>query len=80
MVRKGLNSLIILRVWIIWKHCNQCIFDGGNPNMVEALTLAGEKRQQWVMVIVLDIRFVLSVLFFYRFSPFCYGRKCNSLT
>jgi dolichyl-phosphate-mannose--protein O-mannosyl transferase len=48
--------------------------------MVEALTLAGEKRQQWVMVIVLDIRFVLSVLFFYHFSPFCYGRKCNSLT
>jgi hypothetical protein len=26
--RKGLNSLIILVIWFLWKHRNACVFDG----------------------------------------------------
>ena len=26
--KKGLNSIIILRAWTFWKHCNRCDFDG----------------------------------------------------
>ncbi|XP_066333406.1 uncharacterized protein [Miscanthus floridulus] len=30
--RKGLNSLIILVAWEIWKHRNSCVFEGVLPN------------------------------------------------
>jgi hypothetical protein len=42
-------TLIILRVWIIWNHGNKCVFDDDNPNMVEALILAGEELWHWTM-------------------------------
>jgi hypothetical protein len=29
--RKGLNSLIILVAWEIWKHRNACVFEGVVP-------------------------------------------------
>jgi hypothetical protein len=45
LTRKGLNSLIILGAWVIWKHRNRCVFDGASPNMVEALILLGEERR-----------------------------------
>jgi hypothetical protein len=48
LTQKGLNSIIILRAWTIWNHLNRCVFDGANPNMVEALILAGDERRQWI--------------------------------
>jgi hypothetical protein len=47
LVRKGLNSHIIFGAWIIWKHRNNCVFDGASPNTVKALILAGEEHQLW---------------------------------
>lgn len=32
--KKGLNSVIILVVWSIWKHRNRCVFDGLQPNLL----------------------------------------------
>lgn len=29
-VKKGVNSIIILGAWLIWKHRNVCVFDGGS--------------------------------------------------
>jgi hypothetical protein len=26
--KKGLNSMIVLGTWILWKHRNRCVFDG----------------------------------------------------
>jgi hypothetical protein len=31
--RKGLNSLIILVAWEIWKHRNSCVFDNKRPSI-----------------------------------------------
>jgi hypothetical protein len=31
--KKGLNSLIILGAWILWKHRNGCVFDGSAPSI-----------------------------------------------
>ena len=28
-VQKGVNSIIILAAWLVWKHRNVCVFDGG---------------------------------------------------
>jgi hypothetical protein len=30
-IRKGLNSLIILVAWELWKHRNACVFEGASP-------------------------------------------------
>jgi hypothetical protein len=35
MLRRGLNSLIILGAWVIWRHRNNCVFDGVSPNLFE---------------------------------------------
>ena len=32
-VKKGLNSLIILVAWEIWKHWNNCVFEGYSPSV-----------------------------------------------
>ena len=33
-IRKGLNSIIILGTWSIWKHRNHCVFDAILPNLI----------------------------------------------
>uniref|UniRef100_A0A0A9C7Z3 Uncharacterized protein n=1 Tax=Arundo donax TaxID=35708 RepID=A0A0A9C7Z3_ARUDO len=46
---QGLNSLVVLGAWFLWKHRNQCIFDGASPNVAEVLRLASEEMQIWGM-------------------------------
>jgi hypothetical protein len=45
--QKGLNSLIILGAWTIWKHRNDCVFDGAAPRLSTALNLAREEALLW---------------------------------
>jgi hypothetical protein len=45
--KKGLNSLLILGAWTLWKHCNRCVFDGASPNLAAALSQAEEERVVW---------------------------------
>jgi hypothetical protein len=44
VARVGLNSLIILRVWTLWKHHNGCIFDKKWPSMEVSLESADYER------------------------------------
>jgi hypothetical protein len=46
-VKKGLNSLIILGAWSIWRHRNDCVFNGIVPNVNVALRLAREEAFCW---------------------------------
>ena len=39
---KGLNSIIILGAWNLWKHRNRCMFDGASPNLMTTLINAKE--------------------------------------
>jgi hypothetical protein len=45
--RKGINSLIILGAWCIWKHRNRCVFDGINPSAAAILNLARDEAHMW---------------------------------
>ena len=47
MVRKGINSLIILGTWTLWTHRNRCVFDGAAQSVAGALAVAEDDRRSW---------------------------------
>jgi exonuclease III len=46
-LRKGVNSLIILGAWSIWRHRNDCVFNGSSPSVAAVLALASVEGQWW---------------------------------
>ncbi|GJN03142.1 hypothetical protein PR202_ga20551 [Eleusine coracana subsp. coracana] len=48
--RRGLNSLIILGAWSIWRHRNYYVFNGASPSIGRALVLVGAEACLWSMV------------------------------
>jgi len=48
-MRKGLNSLIILGSWTIWRHRNDCVFNGATPSIAAALVMAKDEAHLWSM-------------------------------
>jgi hypothetical protein len=58
--RKGLNSMIILGAWILWKDCNRCVFDGAAPSLVAALSQPDDERSAWEMAGAKGISFLMA--------------------
>ena len=61
--RKGVNTLIILGAWIIWKHRNACVFEGASSlNMIwselknehSLCCMAGAKKLQGLGLALAD--------------------------
>jgi hypothetical protein len=48
-VRKGFNSLVVLGVWVIWKHMNLCVFNGSTPSVPTTLQMAREEALLWTV-------------------------------
>jgi hypothetical protein len=48
-VQRGFNSLVILGVWVIWKHRKHCVFRGASPSVAAALLAAREVALLWTM-------------------------------
>lgn len=61
-VRKGLNSIIVLGAWIIWKHHNRCVFDGASLNMAAAFLLAKEELFNWSLARARGISHLLALV------------------
>jgi hypothetical protein len=62
MVRKRLNSLIILGAWKIWKHRNRCVFDGAAPSLAIYLAQAEDERRIWELIGAKSISFLVAQL------------------
>lgn len=45
--RKGLNTLIQLTAWFLWKHRNRCVFDGESPNAQHLFSDIQKEAHQW---------------------------------
>lgn len=46
-VRHGLNSLVILSAWLLWKHRNNCVFNGATPCVSRVLHQARDEARLW---------------------------------
>jgi len=47
--RRGVNSLIILGAWIIWKHRNTCVFEGVSPSLSMLWSELKNEHSLWCM-------------------------------
>jgi hypothetical protein len=45
--KHGLNSLITLGAWMLWKHCNDCVLNGVVPNIQLVVRNILEEAQLW---------------------------------
>ena len=46
-LRKGLNSIVTLTVWAIWKHRNAVIFDGLHPSTDDLVLSIQDDARLW---------------------------------
>jgi hypothetical protein len=46
-LRDGFNSLVVLGAWSIWRHQNDCVFNGAQPSIARLLTSAGDEFNMW---------------------------------
>jgi hypothetical protein len=47
--KSGLNSLIILVAWELWKHRNDCVFEGERPSVEVVLQKIANESSLWCM-------------------------------
>jgi hypothetical protein len=47
--QKGVNTLIILGAWTIWKHRNACVFEGASPSVNTILCELKDEHGLWCM-------------------------------
>jgi len=59
--RKGLNSLVILVAWSIWKLRNRCVFDSCHPDTHLVLQEINEQATLWKMAGAKALRELLAL-------------------
>ena len=60
-VKKGVNSIIILGAWLVWKHRNYCVFDGGSPDLSRVISSFREAAQQWFVAGAQGVSYLLAL-------------------
>jgi hypothetical protein len=61
-VQNGLNSLIILGAWTLWKHRNRCVFDGIAPSLTTTISQAKKEKKTWELAGAKGISFLVAQL------------------
>jgi hypothetical protein len=56
VVKKGFNSLVALGAWRIWKHRNNCVFDGASPSVSRVLQEISDEVGHWCLAGVSELR------------------------
>jgi hypothetical protein len=54
--KRGFNSLVILVAWWLWKHRNECVFDGASPNISIIMQHIHEDVVRWGLAGARDLR------------------------
>jgi hypothetical protein len=49
IAQKGINSLLILGAWTLWKHSNRCAFDSFPPYMGAAISRFNKELKMWAL-------------------------------
>jgi len=60
-VKKGVNSIIILGAWLVWKHHNYCVFYGGSPDLSCVISAFREAAQQWSVAGAQGVSYLLAL-------------------
>ncbi|GJN34747.1 hypothetical protein PR202_gb23439 [Eleusine coracana subsp. coracana] len=56
--QRGLNSYIILGAWTLWRHRNDCMFNGVHPSIAAAAIMVGNEAKLWSMAGAKDLSLV----------------------
>ena len=48
-LQSGFNSLVILGAWSLWRHRNDCVFNGVRPNISTIMIMSGNEIRTWEM-------------------------------
>lgn len=53
-LKKGLNSYITLGAWSLWRHRNDCMFNGASPRLATISTMVGNKVSTgaWLVLLI----------------------------
>jgi hypothetical protein len=46
-MHKGLTSVTLLIPWMIWKHCNGCVFENAQPSITTLVTGIRDEAALW---------------------------------
>jgi len=59
--KKGVNSTIILRSRLVWKHHNYYVFEGGGANLARVMTAFKEEAQLWSVAGARGVSYLLAL-------------------
>ena len=58
-MRKGLGTMALLLPWMLWKHRNECVFDGARPSVTRLMSSIKEEAAAWALAGALGLRVVM---------------------
>jgi hypothetical protein len=58
-MHKGLASVALLVPWMVWKHRNECMFDGIQPSFHALMTKIKNEASMWARAGALGLRAIL---------------------
>ncbi|GJN27459.1 hypothetical protein PR202_gb15487 [Eleusine coracana subsp. coracana] len=58
VTQSGLNSLIVLGAWTLWRQRNACVFNAAPPSLTTALVMAGDEANLWCLAGAKGLSFI----------------------